>query len=70
MTILHENRAVPLGSVAIFRFVSLAERMLDGFKAWRRSRRTRLELSRLSDDQLRDIGIERGQIASVAAPLH
>lgn len=67
MTILHENRAVPLGSVAIFRFVSLAERSLDGLKAWRKTRRTRVELSRLSDDQLRDIGIDRGQIADIAA---
>lgn len=36
------------------------------FKAWRRYRATVRELSQLSDSELGDIGISRGDIESVA----
>jgi uncharacterized protein YjiS (DUF1127 family) len=66
MAILQNNRAVPLGSVLTFRLVTLVERAIDGALAWRRSRETARQLSRLSDDQLTDIGLTRGEIPDVA----
>ena len=57
------TRAVPLGSVTTFRVVSLAQRALDAFAAWRNARATEKALRRLSDRQLADIGLHRGEIA-------
>jgi len=36
------------------------------FRAWRRYRQTVNELSRMSDHELRDIGVQRGDIPVVA----
>ena len=36
------------------------------FRAWRRYRQTVNELSRMSDHELRDIGVQRSDIALVA----
>jgi uncharacterized protein YjiS (DUF1127 family) len=66
MAILQTNRAVPLGSVLTFRLVTLIERAIDGALTWRRSRETARQLSRLSDEQLADIGLARGEIPDVA----
>ncbi len=63
------SRAVPLGAVTTFSFVSLAQRALDAVTAWRHARATEKALLRLSDRQLSDIGLERGEIADVAEVL-
>ena len=63
------TRAVPLGSVATFRVVSLGKRALDAYTTWRNSRATERALLRLSDRQLSDIGLARGEIADVAEAL-
>ena len=63
------TRAVPLGSVTTFRAVSFAQYALDAFTAWRNARATEKALLRLSDRQLRDIGLLRGEIAEVAEDL-
>ena len=63
------TRAVPLGSVTTVRAVSLAQHALDAFTAWRNTRATEKALLRLSDRQLRDIGLLRGEIATVAEDL-
>jgi uncharacterized protein YjiS (DUF1127 family) len=63
------NRQVPLGAVAIFRGVSLVERALAFVSAWGRERATRRALAELSDAQLADIGLTRGQIVDVAQGL-
>ena len=63
------SRAVPLGSVNTFRAVSLAQQALGAFTAWRNVRATEKALLRLSDRQLRDIGLLRGEIATVAEDL-
>lgn len=67
MTVLNTSRAVPLGSVTLFRLVMLVERAIDGVSAWRRARETRRQLSLLSDEQLDDIGLSRTEIALVAS---
>jgi len=69
MSQMQSNRPVPLGAVSTLRVVSLFERAIDGFTAWRSSRATAHALSRLSDQQLADIGLIRGDIAEVADTL-
>ena len=43
---------------------SMAGRALDGVRGWYRKRATRRELAALSDQHLKDIGLERPRIAS------
>lgn len=69
MSVIESNRSVPLGGVAAFRFVSFFERALEAFQARRGARATAAELSALSDSQLEDIGLTRGDIAAVARAL-
>lgn len=69
MSVINTNRAVPLGSVTAFSFVSLFERVVDGFVAWRRAGATQKALSQLSDKQLADIGLHRGDIGELAQNL-
>lgn len=63
------NRQVPLGAVSIFRATSAAEGALRALTAWRRARSTRLALAKLSDAQLNDIGVRRGDILDLSGAL-
>jgi uncharacterized protein YjiS (DUF1127 family) len=63
------SRSVPLGSITTFRIVSLTQHALGAFAAWRNARATEKALRHLSDQQLRDIGLRRGEIAAVAEDL-
>jgi uncharacterized protein YjiS (DUF1127 family) len=63
------TRAVPLGAAATHRIVALFERAVEAVAAWRRSRATVDALAELSDKQLADIGLTRGDIAEVAETL-
>jgi uncharacterized protein YjiS (DUF1127 family) len=68
MSVYASARPVPpLGSVATFRVVTLIERA--GLAAWRTARATESVLARLPDQQLADIGLDRGQISETAARL-
>lgn len=69
MTAFDTNHNVPLGSVATLRLVAVLERGYDAFVAWRSARATAHELARLSDLQLADIGLHRGEIVNVAGQL-
>jgi uncharacterized protein YjiS (DUF1127 family) len=69
MTALNVNRAAPLGSVTAFGFVALLERVVDAFVAWRSARSTEKVLRELSDKQLADIGLHRGDITALAEDL-
>lgn len=62
-------RPVPLGAVTTFRLVSIFVRALDGLASWRNARATDKALRELSDRQLSDIGLHRGEIAEVAEDL-
>lgn len=63
------NRSVPLGSVNTLRIVTFIERVITSIAAWRSARATSVALSELSDRQLADIGIVRGEIPEIAAKL-
>ena len=60
---------VPLGAVSTLRVVSLFERGIDALVEWRNARVTASVLRNLSDQQLDDIGLHRGEIARVSASL-
>jgi uncharacterized protein YjiS (DUF1127 family) len=62
-------RAAPLGSIAIFNLVARVDRLLATTAAWRTARATERELRKLSDAQLEDVGLFRGQIADIADEL-
>lgn len=53
------NRDVPVKT-------SLLRRVLNGVQHYRRRRVTVLQLSRMSDQQLADIGIDRAQVRDIA----
>jgi uncharacterized protein YjiS (DUF1127 family) len=69
MSVFEGNRSVPLGASSTHSLVSLAGRAGDALAAWHNARATRSTLLSLSDRQLRDIGLERGQIPGVAEAL-
>ena len=69
MSVFESNRSVPLGATSTHGLVSLAGRAVDALAAWRNERATRRSLLALSDRQLRDIGIDRGQVPGLAEVL-
>jgi uncharacterized protein YjiS (DUF1127 family) len=69
MSTFETNRSVPLGAITTHRAVALFERAIEGYLAWRRARQTATALSELSDKQLADIGLHRGDIVAVAEEL-
>jgi len=62
-------RTAPLGSIAIFHLVAGVERLFAATAAWRNARITERELHKLSDQQLEDVGLFRGQISDIADEL-
>ncbi len=64
-----KTRAIPLGSITMFRIVNLVQRGVDTLHAWHNARVTSTALQDLSDHQLADIGLHRGEIAAVAEEL-
>lgn len=62
-------RAAPRGSITIFHLVAGVERLIAATAAWRLARATERELRKLSDEQLEDVGLFRGQIADIADDL-
>lgn len=53
----------PLGAVTILHAVDAILHRFEGVVAWHQSRKTRQALEGLSDAQLYDIGLNRGDIA-------
>jgi uncharacterized protein YjiS (DUF1127 family) len=52
----------PLGAVATLRVVDAILNLKNSVVAWNEARETRKVLSRLSDDQLQDIGLTRADL--------
>ncbi|SHE31546.1 protein of unknown function [Ruegeria intermedia] len=59
------NIHAPLGAATILRVVDAFIRVYDSVVEWNTSRKTRKLLSRLSDEQLDDIGLTRADIAKI-----
>jgi uncharacterized protein YjiS (DUF1127 family) len=60
------TRTAPLGATTAFRLSAALDNMMAGFAAWNDARVTRNALHRLSDRELDDIGLSRGDIDAVA----
>lgn len=57
------SAAAPFGAISIFRSVQFVTEAAGAFAAWNNARITRRSLSKLSDRELDDIGLCRGDIA-------
>lgn len=66
---LQTTRSIPLGAVTTLRVVNIVERVIDAARSWYSARATAVALAELSDSQLSDIGLHRGDIPDVAEAL-
>lgn len=62
-------RPLPLGTLTTHRVVSVVEQAFARLANWRRARLTEAALRDLSDAQLSDIGVRRGEIGDFADAL-
>jgi uncharacterized protein YjiS (DUF1127 family) len=62
MAAYETSRAAPFGAIAIFRFVQFFADQATAFAAWNDARVTRGALNKLTDRELDDIGLCRGDI--------
>jgi len=53
------NNHAPFGAITVHRAVSAANNAVIGFNQWRAQRASRIALRSMSDDLLRDIGMDR-----------
>ena len=63
------TRSAPLGAITTFRVTEAVERAFTAVVTWRRARATETALRRLTDKQLADVGLHRGQIVTLAEEL-
>lgn len=61
MSVIETNRSVAVGGVG-----NVVAKLVSMIGSWNESRKTRRELSRLSDRELDDIGLNRGDIERIA----
>ena len=59
-------RTAPLGAVTTYRFVQFVSNGFNTVSAWNDRRQTRNALGKLSDRELDDIGLCRGDIDNVS----
>lgn len=65
MAAYESSRAAPFGAISIFRTVQFITEVLANLSAWNDSRITRNALGKLSDRELDDIGLCRGDLESI-----
>ncbi len=66
MANIETTRALPFGAISTYKAVSFVDGIVARIRAYSNARRTAIELSKLSDAQLHDIGITRGDIRNVS----
>jgi len=62
MAAYETSRAAPSGAISIFRLVPAFRTIVAAFSVWNDARLTRKALGRLSDRELDDIGLCRGDV--------
>jgi uncharacterized protein YjiS (DUF1127 family) len=62
MAAIEFTRPAPFGAITIFHAVEGVGNIFAALSNWNSARKTRIALSQLSDEVLRDIGLERGDI--------
>lgn len=65
MAALETSRAAPLGAISIFRLVQGFGGVFTTFGSWNDARMTRNALGKLSDRELDDIGLCRGDVEMI-----
>ena len=65
MAAYETTRTAPFGAIAIFRFVQSVNDKAAALAAWNDARITRKALGKLSDRELDDIGLCRGDIETI-----
>lgn len=65
MAVIPNSSQAPFGAISVFRFVSKIEQSFQALGMWQRARKAEAELSRLTDRELDDIGLVRGDISHV-----
>ena len=65
MATYETSRTAPLGAITVFRMVQFISGPATAFKDWNSGRVTRKALSRLSNRELDDIGLCRGDIEMI-----
>jgi uncharacterized protein YjiS (DUF1127 family) len=65
MAAYETSRPAPFGAISIFRLVQGFGAVFASLAAWNDARMTRKALSRLTDRELDDIGLCRGDIESI-----
>lgn len=65
MAATHTTRPAPFGAVSTYRAVQLLNGIISAFAGWNDARVTRKALSRLSDRELDDIGLCRGDVEMI-----
>jgi uncharacterized protein YjiS (DUF1127 family) len=67
MAAIETSRPAPFGATSTYHFMQFLGNALGSFKAWNDARVTRKALSVLSDRELDDIGLCRGDIERLRA---
>jgi uncharacterized protein YjiS (DUF1127 family) len=62
MAAYESSRAAPFGAISIFRAVQSVSDLFSSLSAWNDGRVTRKALGKLSDRELDDIGLCRGDV--------
>ncbi|KAF0171923.1 MAG: hypothetical protein FD162_2731 [Rhodobacteraceae bacterium] len=65
MAAYETSRAAPFGAISIFRSVQFVNDFVASFATWNDSRVTRNALGKLSDRELDDIGLCRGDVEMI-----
>ena len=65
MAAFETTRPAPFGAISIFRFVTFVGETFALFAAWNDARVTRKALGKLTDRELDDIGLCRGDIEMI-----
>ncbi|MFQ5438131.1 MAG: DUF1127 domain-containing protein [Paracoccaceae bacterium] len=63
MAVIETTRPAPFGAISVFHAITALDHVRKGLIDWNNRRITRNVLSSLSDRQLDDIGIARGDIS-------
>lgn len=66
MAAVETTRPAPFGAITTYRAISAVSRAFRAVSVWNDARATRNSLSKLSDRQLDDIGLCRGDIDRIA----
>ncbi|MEH7830166.1 DUF1127 domain-containing protein [Gemmobacter denitrificans] len=61
------TRTAPFGAISTYRFIQFVSGIFGGLAAWNDARVTRNALAKLSDRELDDIGLCRGDIDLIGA---